>query len=75
MPEPRTVAASTHRPRADEKARPASPGAAVGVDILVRPGPGRRYPASPEASRSSTRWAMAVAHSFAGESSGASIST
>ncbi len=76
IPEPSTVAASTQRPRAEENASPDSPAAAVGVDIVGRPGPaGGRYPASPVVSRSRTRRAIAVAHSLAGDSSGASIST
>ena len=35
MPDPSTVAASTHRPRADENASPASPCAAGGVDVVM----------------------------------------
>ena len=76
MPEPSTVATSTQRPRADENASPDSSAGAVGVDIVDAPArAGRRYPASPDASRSRTRRAIAVAHSLAGDSSGASIST
>ena len=66
MPDPVTVANSTHRPRADESSSPPATSDRGGT---------RAYPASPDARRSATRRPSVVAHSEVGDPSGTSTCT